>query len=334
MNRIDKLTVWMCVAALAAVILMGASQYASGQVPIYTRPQGGVDPSGPVSATVVTATTAFRAPDGTNAIVGYGFTSNVGSGMYSSGTNRLTWAAATGANMEMTTSSLVLGSAMTFGWTSASAAALQAADTILARDAANTLAQKNTANAQTFRIYGTTTGPKYLSLSHDGTDGVIDVAASSGVLRLGTSGASPLNTSVVFNTSGGVAPAFNFQNAGVTRYAFKSGANTQGSQLSITQNAVPTCSSNCGTSPAIVGSDTSMTITMGSSGVPASGWVVTFNGTWAAAPSCIAQSALSTMVVGKMPIAVQTTTTTATVTTNGTAPATSDKYFMHCIGIS
>jgi hypothetical protein len=76
----------------------------------------------------------------------------------------------------------------------------------------------------------------------------------------------------------------------------------------------------------IVGTDSAWIVTMGSSGVPASGWVVTFNGTWPAAPACVVQSALSTMVVGKMPIAVQTSTTTITVTTNGTAPATSDKY--------
>jgi hypothetical protein len=98
------------------------------------------------------------------------------------------------------------------------------------------------------------------------------------------------------------------------------------------QATPPTCSSNCGTSPSVAGSDGVMTVTMGSSGSPASGWVVTFNGTWAAAPACIVQSALTSMVVGKMPIAVQTTTTTMTVTTNGTAPANSDKYSVHCQG--
>lgn len=99
------------------------------------------------------------------------------------------------------------------------------------------------------------------------------------------------------------------------------------------QATVPTCTTNCGTSPSVAGSDTGGIVTMGATGVPASGWVVTFNGTWPNAPACIVQSALSTMVVGKMPIAVVTTTTTMTVTTNGTAPATSDKYFYHCIGV-
>jgi hypothetical protein len=109
---------------------------------------------------------------------------------------------------------------------------------------------------------------------------------------------------------------------------------TGGAQLRSTQTTAPTCSTNCGTSPSVSGTDTAGIVTMGSSGSPASGWVVTFNSTWAAAPSCIVQSALATMVVGKMPIAVVVTTTTMTVTNNGTAPSTSDKYQYHCIGVS
>ncbi len=105
-------------------------------------------------------------------------------------------------------------------------------------------------------------------------------------------------------------------------------------QVSYAQTTAPTCTTNCGTSPSVVGTDTAGIVTMGASGVPASGWVVTFNGTWPAAPSCVVQSALTTMVVGKMPIAVQTSTTTMTVTTNGTAPGNSDKYAYHCIGVS
>jgi hypothetical protein len=99
------------------------------------------------------------------------------------------------------------------------------------------------------------------------------------------------------------------------------------------QPTPPTCTSNCGTSPAIVGSDSVMRVTMGSGGSPASGWVVTFNGTWAAAPACTGSSALSSMVVGKMPIALQTSTTTVTVTTNGTAPGNNDVYSIICMGV-
>lgn len=117
-------------------------------------------------------------------------------------------------------------------------------------------------------------------------------------------------------------------------FDFLVGSNGSVARLRTTQQVAPTCSSNCGTSPSIAGTDTSGIVTMGASGVPASGWVITFNGTWSAAPSCIVQPALATMVVGKMPIAVVVTTTTVTVTTNGTAPSTSDKYSYHCIGVS
>ena len=55
-------------------------------------------------------------------------------------------------------------------------------DLILARDAANTLALKNGPNAQTFRVYGTTTGSKYLTLTHDGTRA--SIGTSVGALLL------------------------------------------------------------------------------------------------------------------------------------------------------
>lgn len=53
-------------------------------------------------------------------------------------------------------------------------------DAILVRDAANVVAQKNGTTAQTFRVYGTTTGPKYLSLAHDGTDATISTPSGAG----------------------------------------------------------------------------------------------------------------------------------------------------------
>ncbi|MEI6871837.1 MAG: hypothetical protein WCL08_06090, partial [Verrucomicrobiota bacterium] len=56
-------------------------------------------------------------------------------------------------------------------------------DVRLYRDAAAVLALRNTTNAQTFRVYGTTTGNKYLSLSHDGTNAII--SSSSGAITAG-----------------------------------------------------------------------------------------------------------------------------------------------------
>ncbi len=75
------------------------------------------------------------------------------------------------------------------------------ADTILVRDAAHVLAQKNLANAQTFRIYGTTTGPRYFSLRHDGTNAILDQALGAGDI----------------NVQFGAATYFQFVNAGSFR---------------------------------------------------------------------------------------------------------------------
>lgn len=50
-------------------------------------------------------------------------------------------------------------------------------DVNFVRDAANVGALKRGTVAQALRIYGTTTGPKYLSLRHDGTNAILDAAA-------------------------------------------------------------------------------------------------------------------------------------------------------------
>lgn len=103
--------------------------------------------------------------------------------------------------------------------------------------------------------------------------------------------------------------------------------------LRVGQATPPTCSASCGTSPSVSGSDTAMTVTMGATGAPASPFTVTFNTTWAAAPSCTANASKTGMVAGKAPILVVPSTTTVVVTTNGTAPGTADTYTIHCIGV-
>ena len=55
-------------------------------------------------------------------------------------------------------------------------------DVKLVRDAASVLALKLSTTAQTLRIYGTTTGSKYLNLTHDGTNSKIN--SSSGDLHI------------------------------------------------------------------------------------------------------------------------------------------------------
>jgi hypothetical protein len=54
-------------------------------------------------------------------------------------------------------------------------------DTYLYRDAPNTFAQKNGANAQKHRVYGTTTGSKYAQIEHDGTKAILS-SSSGGIV--------------------------------------------------------------------------------------------------------------------------------------------------------
>jgi phosphohistidine swiveling domain-containing protein len=79
----------------------------------------------------------------------------------------------------------------------------------MVRDAANTWALKNGTNAQTARIYGTTTGPKYLSLSHDGTNGVIDTAASSGLVSIAPTNATSVTLGKKITSYNGVTAVGN-----------------------------------------------------------------------------------------------------------------------------
>lgn len=151
-----------------------------------------------------------------------------------------------------------------------------------------------------------------------------------------TSGVVPgfIKSNITNTASGAGSRHLELQRGGTLQFGVTSGATSTGTQIRTAQQTAPTCSANCGTSPSVTGTDSAMTVTMGSSGSPASGWVVTFNGTWATAPACTVQMAKAGMVVGKLALTAVTTTTTVTVVTNGTAPATTDMYHILCTGIS
>jgi len=223
-------------------------------------------------------------------------------------------------------------------------------DTCLVRDAANTLAQRNGTNAQAFNLYNTFTDATHyedlrIFWSTNVANIVTDFAnASARALVIGTLGANSLQLKTnnlvrwLVDSSGNLVANsdnsvdFGASGANRARNAYI-GTSVVTPVFRSAQTTAPTCTSNCGTSPAVVGGDSGGIVTMGATGSPASGWVLTFNGTWAAAPSCTVQMAKAGMVVGKMPLTVVTSTTTVTVVTNGTAPANSDQYAYHCIGV-
>lgn len=119
-------------------------------------------------------------------------------------------------------------------------------------------------------------------------------------------------------------------------YITAGGATGRGTQEAFTQAVAPTCTSanNCGTGNgtfATGSSDTAGTVTLGTT--PASGFIITFNGTWVAAPVCTVWMAKAGMAAGKQPLTTVTSTTQVTVVTNGTAPATGDIYSYRCTGL-
>jgi len=108
----------------------------------------------------------------------------------------------------------ILNSAVTFGW-SATSASSGSYDTVLVRDAANTLALRNGAAAQTFNVYGTYTASPlaYERLSISATGGV------SGNAIIGTNKTG----------TGVLARGLEFQTDGVTRMTLASNGLTIGS---------------------------------------------------------------------------------------------------------
>lgn len=115
------------------------------------------------------------APEGTLALPSYAFSADPSKGMTSSGVNALSFSV--GGTKQFT-----VGAGAVVYFNSALGVALDGSTN-------DVLGLVRGANAQTLRIYGTTTGPKYLSLAHDGTNGVIGLTGG-GVLSL-TSDVSP-----------------------------------------------------------------------------------------------------------------------------------------------
>lgn len=136
--------------------------------------------------------------------------------------------------------------------------------------------------------------------------------SSRTVLRAAADGAFSVNT-----------------NAGTARFQTTSGAAAVGTQVRTAQATAPTCTTNCGTTPSVSGSDTAMVVTLGT-GAPASPVTVTFNGTWATAPAC---NAANRTTAANSVSRVDSTTTTAVIYFLG-GPAASDLVALTCLGVS
>lgn len=134
--------------------------------------------------------------------------------------------------------------------------------------------------------------------------------------------ALPTGTNYMIRAGGGAA--------GTTdRFYVKAGNAGVGTQVAANQATAPTCTTNCGTSPSVVGSDTAMEVTLGT-GTPASPITATFNGTWAAPPVCVAANRTT---AANSVTRVNSTTTTAVVYF-AAGPSAADVISVLCIGRS
>lgn len=168
-------------------------------------------------ASTINPTGVFLGPAGTNGAPTYSFVGDPDTGLYDSaadqvsltngGTERHRFAAAQYSLLH-DSAILALGAS---------------SDALLVRDAANTLALKNGTTAQTLYIYGTTTGPKRMKLSHSGTVGVIDnstddiqIGASGGTVIVHSSGTNSFYPGADNSVDLGVTGTNRFRNIFIT----------------------------------------------------------------------------------------------------------------------
>jgi len=156
---------------------------------------------------------SLKIPNGTAAVPGLIFTTATTTGLSSSGVGHMTVSVSATAVTDWDSS---FGLVQRGDWPICFTSAIGSnPDIQFGRDSAGVSYLKNgTANAQTLRIYGTTTGPKYLSLAHDATNGTIDVSASSGNITIGGNATSITFSSALRAANGAAAtPSYSFTNA-------------------------------------------------------------------------------------------------------------------------
>jgi hypothetical protein len=163
--------------------------------------------------------------DGTQNNPSFSFANDVDTGMYHPATNQLSFSTNGVPRVGLTTARNTFTSDLLFGWTNSAVDPLATPDVLLARDAANTLAQRNSTNAQAFRVYNTyTDASNYERFSTSWAGNIVTLkteAAGTGTER---------EVRFQAGVNGGVlkidsAGAFTFGRQGVANYWFISAGN-------------------------------------------------------------------------------------------------------------
>lgn len=228
--------------------------------------------------TNVAATGQFTGPNGSAGTPTYSFANNPTSGLYLSATSIPAMSAGGAIFLSADTALGTRLRVSSLGW---AATTLGTSDTFLERDSAGVLALRNSTTAQMFRVYGSTTGPKYVQLWHDGTNGNLDTSASSGVLNIAPTNAASVAigksvavTGAITATTTGAMPLYGTTGTAVNAphmvsgsVALASGTATvtlSGSAV-FTSSSTYTCTANDTTAANAVkvalGSGTSITLT-------------------------------------------------------------------------
>lgn len=154
------------------------------------------------SFTSVTSATWFRGGNGTAAAPTFSFTNFSNTGFYEAtqaGAPSIAWTSA-GTTYGTLGVGIALNSGVQINWTNG--AVPGSVDLSIGRDAANILYVKNGTNAQTFRVYGTTTGPVYGALRNDGAATYLE--SNSGIIRV-----APGTSNSVYFSANVMAPITN-----------------------------------------------------------------------------------------------------------------------------
>ena len=166
---------------------------------------------GSQATSISSAAFPLLAPNGTAAAPSYSFSAETTLGLYRAGAGNLVVGVG-GDGCHSFQASAFITNALYLDYANA--------DVRLVRDAAAVLALKNGTTAQEFRVYGTTTGSKYGSLKHNGTNALLTTTAGSiligdasfpnvafnaglGAGTFGPEGKISVNTTAVGNTGSG-----------------------------------------------------------------------------------------------------------------------------------
>lgn len=125
-------------------------------------PIGGTTPS-TGAFTTLSASGVFNASTGTAAAPSIRFANSETTGLYSYSTGNIGLTSMGTLFVLFNQPNIKIGSTGGFHWAQTANPA-DTPDVILARDAANTLALKNSTTRQEYRVYGSTTGPTYVSI--------------------------------------------------------------------------------------------------------------------------------------------------------------------------